>query len=250
MGKLDEILGLASRAGLSESAASELYLNALDIFDIAHPEQRCWEKKAKIVSFDGNGGSGKDTQIRILEHYLQNIDQKYIISNQKRRNQFRPALKLYWSQQNVSEDDPKIVSLIFAIGAMYFVDFELSDLMTTPENLIILNRSYISSIGSQGAQGLDPAQIKDLYTFYPEIDLPILLVCSAEEALNRVKTRAEIGEKPLSRFEDETYLTRTCEVFPKLDALIPNSLLIDSTEMDKEIVSKKVIQAVKEVLNS
>jgi len=97
--------------------------------------------------------------------------------------------------------------------------------------IVLSDRSYVSTVAYQGARGLDPKRIlADSEAEFVRPDLILLFEIPAEEGLSRVTARGGIAEPA---FEELAFQQRVGVIFAGLD--LPGLTRIDASRPPEEI---------------
>ena len=163
-----------------------------------------------LIVFEGIDGSGKTTQIRLLDERLRREGydviclkeptdgpwgQKLRQLAQHGRQQVAPATELEWFLQDRREDVEHNIQPALARG-----------------QLVLLDRYYFSTIAYQGVLQFDPEELRARNeAFAPAPDLLFLLDVTPKLGLQRVQKRGEP-----SHFESLDYLKQVAAIFATL----------------------------------
>ncbi len=105
--------------------------------------------------------------------------------------------------------------------------------------IVLLDRYYFSTAAYQGARGADPEQIVEQNEkFAPAPDLVLLLDCSPEHALERIRAR---GDEP-DAFEKLESLRRVREIFLRIQR--PFIRVLDASQ-PAEVVFKLAVHSLR-----
>lgn len=172
-------------------------------------------KKRALIVLEGIDGSGKSTQVGILADRLVRLGYDVVTSREPtdgahgRRTQAiaelgregltpRQELDLYIEDRR--EHVKNIIGPALEAG-----------------KIIIVDRYYLSTMGYQGALGLDPEMIRrENEAFAPVPDLIILFDIGPKEGLDRISRGRSGGTN--AGYEQEEYLDRVREIMNRFEA--------------------------------
>ena len=136
-----------------------------------------------LIVFEGIDGTGKSTQISLLESFLKNKGFRVTTTREPTQGRFGQRIReLYQNRQAVTLEQE--------------LELFLSDRREHVETLIIpslkkgrivlCDRYYLSTAAYQGAAGLDPLMIVEQNRFAPAPDLAFIFEIDAEESIHRI----------------------------------------------------------------
>jgi len=224
--KDNQLLSYAASVPFTAQGTAELYVRACGVYGV--PVQATpLEKKANLVTLDGNSAAGKDTALdRLVLSGLLNPLSIETVSMKK--NPFRAALKKYWSDRELRDDDGFLVAKLLAIGTRFVFENSCAPQLGDETKLLVWNRGPLSSAVCQGATGADQQQVMGLYDFFPKPDAQVILHCEYDVAMQRIAQRSH----PPSRFDEPWFIEKTCRRFKELE--VPGSVKIDTTSISIE----------------
>lgn len=163
-----------------------------------------------LIVFEGIDGTGKSTQISLLERFLKNKGFKVTTTREPTQGPFGQRIrKLYQNRQAVTLEQE--------------LELFLSDRREHVETLIIpslkkgrivlCDRYYLSTAAYQGAAGLDPLMIIEQNRFAPAPDLAFIFEIDPEESINRITISR--GDH-LNDFEQLESLKKVDKIFKEL----------------------------------
>lgn len=148
-----------------------------------------------FITFEGNNGVGKTTQILLLRDYLESIGKKVLISREPGGTEI--AEKIRSILRNEDLDNMTETLLMFAARNEHFKRFIQPNL--EKGYTIICDRFYDSSLIFQGVMnGVNIEQImllKEMTVGNFEPDLTFIIDLSYESAVKRINSREESGDK-------------------------------------------------------
>ncbi len=167
-------------------------------------------QRGLLIVFEGIDGTGKSTQISLLESFLKQKGFQVITTREPTQGQFGQRIReLYQNRQ--------------AATLAQELELFLSDRREHVEKLIIpslaegrivlCDRYYLSTAAYQGAAGLDPQLIIEQNRFAPAPDLAFILEIDAEVSINRITISR--GDR-LNDFEQLESLKKVDKIFKSL----------------------------------
>ena len=187
-------------------------------------------KRGILIVFEGLDGCGKSTQLRRAAEALTVRGQDIVVTREptdgpwgrRIREMARsgevvaPETELEWFFEDRREHMREVVAPALAAG-----------------QIVLSDRSYISTVAYQGARGLDPAKILvESEAEFARPDLILLFELSAKEGLARVHERGGDGE-PV--FENLEFLERVAAIFERLE--VDGLRRIDASRGEDEIAA-------------
>ena len=187
-------------------------------------------KRGILIVFEGLDGCGKSTQLRRAAEALTGRGQDIVVTREptdgpwgrRIREMARsgevvaPETELEWFFEDRREHMREVVAPALAAG-----------------QIVLSDRSYISTVAYQGARGLDPAKILvESEAEFARPDLILLFELSAKEGLARVHERGGDGEPA---FENLEFLERVAAIFERLE--VDGLRRIDASRGEDEIAA-------------
>ena len=182
-----------------------------------------------LIVFEGIDGTGKSTQISLLESFLKDKGFQVTTTREPTQGRFgRRIRELYQNRQAVTLEQE--------------LELFLSDRREHVETLIIpslkkgrivlCDRYYLSTAAYQGAAGLDPLMIIEQNNFAPAPDLAFIFEIDAEESINRITISR--GDR-LNDFEQLESLKKVDKIFKDLN--LPSIRRIDGAQTIDQVSS-------------
>lgn len=220
--------------------------------------------KSRFIVLDGPDGSGKSTQIKLLEEYLSKLGLEVVTTNDPGGtpvgDQIRHLLK-YGAKSKM--DVHTELMLFMASRSQLVADVILPALKAY--KVVLCDRFISATCAYQGAGGYDPKRVIDLAKFVIDEcwpDLTIILDLPIEEGRQRIGHKS--GQKTKQIHEDayQPYLfenattdlfdSRTLKyhckirrIFQKLPDYYPKPVkILDVSKISCSEVHKKIIQTI------
>jgi len=191
--------------------------------------------KSKIVVLEGMSGTGKDTQIRLLKEYLEG--RGILHKSFQEPAFFANALREYreLNQKRVAPWGSLVEAYIFTADRLELFHREIHPIMDDGL-LILMNRSFISSLVYQGVTNELFDQILDMNEFFPTPDLAYILVASPEEAAQRTLKREErAGPQAYTSETDVALLADRKARYEEVAEMFPYAVLINANKSEEEV---------------
>jgi dTMP kinase len=195
----------------------------------------------KLIVFEGIDGCGKSTQLVLAAKALRARGLDVVETREPTDGPFGrriremarsgdrvpPKTELEWFFEDRREHMRLVVEPAIAAG-----------------EIVLSDRSYISTVAYQGARGLDPKRIlaaSEAEFRHP--DLVLVFVLSAEEGMARIEARGAVVE---AAFEELGFQRRVAAVFETLE--LDGLTRIDALR-EPEAIAKDVLAAIDGVLD-
>jgi thymidylate kinase len=239
---IEKIIRFAQSLDESKESVDRLYDFLLAQFELERPEERDFQGKGVLITFDGHSGAGKDKQIELLAEHMQ-IEPLYQTRNivqltQKREDPFRQVPKYLWTHPELGSDGDCSLLLLTA-GRKYFTYHKLLPLLEDPNVVVLQNRSYLSHVAYHAQNAEELPQLLSLAEFDPPVGLPFVLHCDVEAAFERVIRRSPEKGGIVYSNERPDYTSRVKRNFEALGNLVGNLIFID-TSGEIESISKGI----------
>lgn len=184
--------------------------------------------RGTLIVFEGLDGCGKSTQLERAASWLRARGIEPVVTREPTNGAWgqkiramaqsgeavAPELELAWFFEDRREHMRDVVRPALERG-----------------EVVLSDRSYLSTVAYQGARGLDASQIlADSEAEFERPDLVLLFEISAREGLSRVATRGGTLE-PV--FENEPFLARVAEIFAELE--VEGLVRVDAARAEADI---------------
>jgi dTMP kinase len=197
------------------------------------------QKKGILIVFEGTDGTGKSTQLQLLDRYLQDKGYPVVTTREPTDGQYgRKIRSLYINRGDYS---PEKELELFLEDRREHVKDVLSPAIQQGK-IVLCDRYFLSTAAYQGARGFDPENIMALNRFAPDPDLALLFQAPLETGLKRITSGR--GDE-LNDFEQEDSLARVAAIFAAIKR--PYIQLIDASGSIEE-VHHMVLKHVRDIL--
>ncbi|MCJ7581951.1 MAG: dTMP kinase [Candidatus Aminicenantes bacterium] len=184
-------------------------------------------KKGILIVFEGIDGSGKSTQVQILQKILLDKDLDVVILSEPSLSPWGQKIRKKASLPDSLTPEEELD--LFVKDRKDNVQKNLKPALAK-KKIILLDRYYFSTIAYQGAKGIDVERIRRINEqFAIPPDLVFILDVEAEKGLNRIQDRKN---KDLL-FERQDFLVEVRKIFKSF--LGDNIFHINSDNTPKEI---------------
>lgn len=189
-----------------------------------------------LVVVEGIDGAGKTTLANLLADWLHGVGAKVSVSKEPTRGPWGMKLRESAAAGRLTPDDER---RFLILDRKQHVD-ELIRPALVRNEIVILDRYYLSMLAYQGAAGLDLDDLKAANDFAPEPDVLLLLDLSPEDGLARIRAR---GDEP-NHFETVETLSAARQIFRDLD---DGKVLIDATQAIAQVVAQAQLAVLKAI---
>lgn len=190
------------------------------------------------IVLEGIDGSGKSTQTQLLKQNLENKGLNVTVVEEPTESGIGSLIRERLKDPNVVENiNQQIMSLLFAADRLTNKQ-AIQDIKHDPENIIISDRSFLSSIAYQNDDTITPQWIEIINKYMPKPDLTILLDLTEKEAIKRCDEK--------EAFEYEEFLKLTRERYLKLCSY-QRMIKVDAS-LDQQKVQEKILGIIYEKL--
>lgn len=183
------------------------------------------EKKSLLILVDGISGAGKGTQTRTIAEFFRGkgYHEPCIL---KEPSAFLGDFMRNYRQLPESERDGTVETLLFTADRMHLCKTTVAPLLAQPGNVVISDRSYISTCAYQSLQGVPLEKILELNAFYPRPDLALIFLCNAQEAVRRIGERSSTTGRQISLDENIQKIAGVKSQFERVANQIPNTRIV------------------------
>ena len=178
-----------------------------------------------FIVFEGVDGSGKSTQIDLLNMKLRDKGVDHVLEREPSDGSIGRFIRRY-AEAGDRYLSPESEALLFT--ADRFEHSKRIDQILEQGTTVICDRYYHSTLAYQGAAGVDIAWLRDLQKFSLKPDLVLLLDVDPERSLLRVSGRN------LTVFENRAYLKQVRDLYLSFTRVGEMSL-VDTTRSIDEV---------------
>ncbi|MDD3647302.1 MAG: dTMP kinase [Candidatus Dojkabacteria bacterium] len=230
---------------ISRAIAAKLWLRAQHFLAQYLEEQNGYEIETypgKLIIFEGISGAGKGTQIELLTQHLEALGKEVVVIAEP-SGLFRTTLG-QWKTERGQVD---------ALERRFLL---LADRVTTAKRveellragvIVILDRSFISTMVYQGTDYLGMAEVLLEHGFFPTPDLIFLLNIDAKTALARIESGLAAGKRGVrGDYEQLELLKKNQRLYMQALQLIPASVpckILDTSETieDVQVIVREIL---------
>ncbi len=196
-------------------------------------------RKGRLIVFEGTDGTGKSTQLQLLNSYLLDKGYPVITTREPTDGQYGKQIRsLYINRNKYSREEE--LELFLADRQEHVHELLIPAL--EQGKIILCDRYFLSTAAYQGARGFDPENILTLNDFAPDPDLALLFQVPLDTGLTRITSGR--GEQ-LNDFEQRENLDQVATIFSSIKR--PYIQPIDASGTIDE-VHRKVLEYVNALL--
>lgn len=167
-------------------------------------------RKGILVVFEGIDGTGKSTQLSLLETALKERGLPVVTTREPTNGKYgRMIRELYVKRDNVTKKEE--LELFIQDRKEHVKNFLSPSL--SEKMIVLCDRYFLSTIAYQGAAGIDIEEVKEKNSFAPVPDICFLFQLSTQESVERITLGR--GES-LNDFEQEESLAKVAKIFDSL----------------------------------
>lgn len=200
--------------------------------------------RGKFITFEGTEGTGKTTQIRLLQEYLHSRGHDVLVTREPGGTPVGERVRAVLLEQTAAPLDARAeLLLMFAARAQHLAEVIYPALREG--TWVLCDRFTDASYAYQGGgRGISDSDIRAIESavhpgFRP--DLTIVLTCALETALQRVSNR---GRKDRFEREPQDFFERVHAAYLKLAGRDPERFAVIETEPEIEEVALRIRQTV------
>lgn len=194
-----------------------------------------------LVAFEGIDGTGKSTQIRLLQKALEQRGMTVVALREPTDGPHGREIRRMAAE---GRPDPQRERELFVADRREDVALNIQPALDKGA-VVLLDRYYYSTMAYQGARGVDAEEIRmENESFAPRPDLLVILELPVEDALKRVV--AGRGDRP-DLFEQAEYLQTVKEQFDRIEH--PYMMRMDARRPPEDICSE-ILEGMNRLLNS
>ncbi len=136
----------------------------------------------RLIAAEGLDGSGKSTQLQLLQFWLQAEGYEVVITEWTSSKLIKRALKAGKKQGNM---DPVLLSILHAAD---FAELHERDIVPGLQRgaVVLADRYVYTAMARDIARGVERSWVEDIYRFAVRPDLGIYFQISADQSLERI----------------------------------------------------------------
>lgn len=200
--------------------------------------------RGKFITFEGTEGTGKTTQIRLLQEHLHLQGFSVLVTREPGGTRVGEQVRaVLLEQTSVPLDARAELLLMFAARAQHLAETVYPALRDGAWVLCdrFTDASYAYQGGGRGISDSDIKQIESVVHPGFQPDLTIVLACALETALQRVSSR---GKKDRFECEPRDFFERVHAAYLKLARRDPKRFAVIDAEPEIEEVALRIRQTV------
>ncbi len=190
------------------------------------------EKKARLVTIDGMGGSGKDSCIEALC----SLDPNFEPFREDDVDPFHNYVRRLWDELDETKYNRAISAYLIAAGKKYVNETILAEKLQDNSKVIVTNRSFLSSIAYSFNNPLEDL-LKVYSTFPYNPDIRVVLICEPDVARKRKLQSGVIG-----RSDSELFLKKSYPSFINMKNYFPDIKIIDTSYLSINDTAKEIME--------
>ncbi len=180
-----------------------------------------------LIVFEGTDGTGKSTQLQLLEDYLKIRGYPVISTREPTNGVYGQKIRqLYVNRSEYSHQEE--LELFLADRREHVDELLMPSLLAG--KIVLCDRYFLSTAAYQGAIGFDPEQILQRNNFAPNPNIALLFRVSLETGFTRITSGR--GDT-LNDFEQRESLEKVAAIFDSIKR--PYIRKIDATGTIEEV---------------
>ena len=177
-------------------------------------------KNGALIVFEGIDGTGKSTQLGLLEKHL--LHEGYHVVTTKEPTEGIYGLQIRALYQDRGTVTPEEELELFIKDRRQHVETLITPSMSNG-SIVLSDRYFLSSAAYQGAAGLDPDIIFSRNAFAPNPDLALILEINVEESIRRITEKRGDVLNDFEQIEslkivDSIFRNMNCDYIKRVDA--------------------------------
>lgn len=198
--------------------------------------------RGKFITFEGTEGTGKTTQIQLLQEYLRLQNVKTVVTREPGGTKLGEQVRdLLLEPATVPFDASTELLLMFAARAQHLEEVVYPALRDGA--WVLCDRFTDASYAYQGGgRGIPDSEIRKVESAVHENfkpDLTILLACALETAMQRIDRR---GEKDRFERESSEFFKRVQDAYLRLAENHPERFVVIDAGQEIEEVASRIRQ--------
>ncbi len=198
-------------------------------------------KKGVLIVFEGTDGTGKSTQLSLLEKYLQDNDYPVVTTREPTEGKYGQQIRKLYMQRD--SRTPREELELFLADRKEHVDNVINPSLASGK-IVLCDRYFLSTVAYQGAIGFDVDELISLNSFAPSPDIALLFHAPLVTGSKRItEDRGDF----LNDFEQIENLQKVATIF---DSLSLSYIQRINAQGSIEDIHAKVISHVLPIISS
>lgn len=166
--------------------------------------------KGVLIVFEGTDGTGKSTQLSLLEKYLHNNHYPVVATREPTTGKYGQEIRRLYMQRDTRT--PREELELFLADRKDHVDNVINPSLLSGK-IVLCDRYFLSTIAYQGAIGFDINELVSLNSFAPDPDIALLFHAPLDTGRKRI---TEGRGETLNDFEKIENLKKVTTIFDSL----------------------------------
>jgi dTMP kinase len=200
--------------------------------------------KGIFIAFEGGEGSGKSTQSKLLQSWLEAQGEEVLLSREPGGTELGNDLRKILLDHSTGEISPRAEALLYAADRAHHVFSKVRPALESG-TVVITDRYFDSSIAYQGAgRILIPGEVARISRWATESLFPTLTIVidlPAEIGIGRLKSKDRLEAEPLEFHE------RIRDEFLQLATLDPERYLVINGQQEVAEIHEEIIKRVGQI---
>jgi dTMP kinase len=141
-----------------------------------------------VIAFEGLDGSGKTTQRKLLDSWLQNMHEEVVVTKWNSSPLFKPLIKARKANRSL---DPTSYAILHAEDFWHRYETVIQPAFSHGKT-VIADRYAFTGIARDAARGMDRAWCRELYAGVQKPDIVFYFKASVEICASRITSSREI----------------------------------------------------------
>ena len=167
-------------------------------------------KNGVLIVFEGTDGTGKSTQLSLLEKYLQDNNYPVVTTREPTEGKYGQQIRQLYMQRD--SRTPREELELFLADRKEHVDNLINPSLVSGK-IVLCDRYFLSTVAYQGAIGFDVDEITSLNNFAPRPDIALLFHAPLDTGKKRI---TEGRGDSLNDFEQIENLQKVATIFNSL----------------------------------
>jgi len=198
-------------------------------------------KKGVFIVFEGTDGTGKSTQLSLLEKYLQDKDYPVISTREPTEGKHGQQIRKLYMQRD--SRTPREELELFLADRKEHVDNLINPSLANGK-IVLCDRYFLSTVAYQGAIGFDVNELISLNSFAPTPNIALLFHAPLDTGKKRI---TEDRGDSLNDFEQIENLQKVATIFNSLSFAYIQRINAQGTIED---IHAKVVSHVLPIISS